>query len=446
MEENKELSEEAVQTKEYVQYAIAFEKSLSNLEAKLHSVEEPEEIAMGALIAGAEFYDGDWCGIIEGDLEMEAWGPVLWYDRETQGMTETAFRDLEDTRHLEKWIAALHECKPVIIKDTSIYKETNPVEYEIYSRCKADSILAVPFWKNPIGYMIVRNPKRFFDRSSFLQVLAYVAFSSVTEKKLLERSRRALWPERIQKDTDVIINLFGKMEIITANASIDEEELKSPKAWRMIAYMVLNRKHPYSANALYEALWSEEELDTAYSRMKTLVYRLMHGAMKDILKYPLIISTPQGYQLNPEINIMTDIDLFDEYLEQAQSAVTLQTKIELLKNAVQLYKGDVAVSASGDHWLLPIEIAYKYKCLGTYIELMKSNYDLQNYAAVEHYAMLARKIEPSSVDAYYWKIRALNQKSPKAYAKGELKTAEYMLEKEEFEELVSRLESAKEFI
>ena len=67
--------------KEYIQYAVSFEKKLTLLEAQLHSVEEPVEIAKSALIAAVEFYDGDWCGIIEGDLVMDAWCPVLWYNR-----------------------------------------------------------------------------------------------------------------------------------------------------------------------------------------------------------------------------------------------------------------------------------------------------------------------------------------------------------------------------
>ena len=74
--------------------------------------------------------------------------------------------------------------------------------------------------------------------------------------------------------------------------------------------------------------------------------------------------------------------LFDEYWHQAQNTVTLQAKIELLKNATQLYRGDVFESASGEHWLLSHEIAYKYKCLGIYNELMKAYFDTQNYASI----------------------------------------------------------------
>lgn len=205
-----------VEEKDYTQYSVDYVKTMTALEATLHSCEDPAEIARTTLKVAAEFYEGDWCGIIEGDLEMEAWAPVLWYDVRTQGMTSTRFRELEETDAYSRWIEALYQCKPMIIPDTSIYKESNPAEYEIYNRCDADSILAVPFWKNPIGFMIVRNPKRYNNdvyESGFLQALAFVTFSAVTEQKLLRRTQKAFSPEIIKNDSDVIINLFGKLEI-----------------------------------------------------------------------------------------------------------------------------------------------------------------------------------------------------------------------------------------
>lgn len=137
--------------KEDMVYAFLFEQKISLLEARLHSSEDPEAIGRETLIATMNFYDGDWCGIIEGDLEMEVWCPVLWYDKAAGGMTATNFRELEETCHMDRWLEALYQCKPVIIPDTSVYKESYSVEYELYSRCFADAILAVPFWHNPSG-------------------------------------------------------------------------------------------------------------------------------------------------------------------------------------------------------------------------------------------------------------------------------------------------------
>lgn len=186
-------AETLIDDDQHIQYSIDFTRSITALEAQLHSCEDPAVIAMDALKVGAAFYEADWCGVIEGDLEMDAWAPVLWYNVESRAMTETAFRDLEETKNLERWIEALYACKPVIIPDTSVYKESNPEEYALYERCRAKSVLAVPFWKNPTGFMIVRNPKRYnIDpyESGFLQALAFVTFSAITEQKLINRTKK----------------------------------------------------------------------------------------------------------------------------------------------------------------------------------------------------------------------------------------------------------------
>ena len=428
---------------EYIDYAISFEKNLTLLEAQLHSVEDPEEIAKNTLIAAVEFYDGDWCGIIEGDLVMEAWCPVLWYNRIKKGMTETRFKELEDTSALERWVDALYQCKPIIIPDTTVYKETNPAEYDIYRRLNAESILAVPFWKNPIGFLIVRNPKRYINQSSFLQMLAFVVFSSVTEKKLIDRASKAFSPENIKKDTDIIINLFGSLEIYTSKGVLTEEEISSPKICRFLVYLLLHRERPIPPRLICEAVWPNEETDNSGNKIKALAFRLQ-SAFGIISDYRLVVSTPQGYQLNPELKIMTDFETFEELWIQAQNAVTLQTKIELLKKVIELYKGDIFESANAEHWIMPHEIAYKYKCLGVYAELMRIYYESGNYMTTQYYAAMALKIDPANVDAYYWMIRAMKQKDASGMLKGELKMAEHVLSEGEYEELLVRLEKVKE--
>lgn len=428
---------------ENIEYAVAFEREMTALERQLHSEEEPELIAQKTLIAAAEFYAGDWCGIIEIDVEMEAWCPVLWYNCKTKGMTETGFRELEEVASFERWIKALYACEPIMIADTSIYKESDPGEYELYCRCGAESVLAVPFWKNPTGFLIVRNPKRYIDRSSFLQMLAYVVFSSVTEKKLLDRGNKSFSPENIKGDKDVIINLFGKLEIYTSKGVLKEDELNAPKLCRFLVYLVLHKNQANPPSSIYEAIWEDDDVDKAGSKLKATAFRLQ-SAFSIISDYRLVVSTPNGYQINPELNIVTDIERFDELWEQSQNAVTQQTKIQLLQKAIDLYSGDIFTSAAGEHWLLAHEISYKYKCLGIHNELMKAFFDTQNYVSVEHYAAHALKLDATNVDAYYWRIRSLKKKESSGMVKGELLMAEHVLDQEAYSELKKKLDRVRE--
>lgn len=424
---------------DYIKYAIAFEKNLRNLEAHLHNAEDPELIARDALVAGAEFYDGDWCGVIQADLVMHAWQPLWWHNRYSQDMSDSRFNEIEEAEALDRWVEALHKCEPVIIPDTSILKDTNPFEYEVYERLGANSILAVPFWKNPTGFMIVRNPKKHINHSSYLQMLAYVAFSSVTEKKLMDRSKKTFTPERIKNDNDVMVNLFGNLEIYSSKGMLKEDEISSPRICRLLTYLILHKSQPQAPRTIYDAIWPEEEIDNAGSKIKALVFRLQ-SAFSIISDYRLIVSTPHGYQLNPELNIMTDIDLFEQCYMQAQSALSSLAKVELLKQTVELYKGGLLASASGEHWLLSDELAYKYKYVGSINELLRLFYEHDNYVSVQLCASKALGIDKYNVDVYHWLIRSMRKSGSPEMANGELKMAEQLLTKEEYELLMKKLE------
>ena len=49
---------------------------------------------------------------------------------------------------------------------------------------------------------------------------------------------------------------------------------------------------------------------------------------------PLILSSASGYQLNPELHIMTDYQRFDELVSSAVRASSIINKVDILKNAL----------------------------------------------------------------------------------------------------------------
>lgn len=188
-----------------IQYAIQVERTLRELEAQLHNVDDPETIAKNMLVAAAAFYDGDWCGIFDVDLTMKVWTPVWWYNRITGGMTPTTFMELEEGDYLPRWITSIQQGKPMVIEDVEKIKDAYPREYEVYQRLHARSLIAVPFWKRPTGFLLVRNPKRYIHRTSLLQMMAFVAVSSVNEKRLMDRTKMSLTP-------DVLLGCFTFMK------------------------------------------------------------------------------------------------------------------------------------------------------------------------------------------------------------------------------------------
>ena len=80
--------------------------------------------------------------------------------------------------------------------------------------------------------------------------------------------------------------------------------------------------------------------------VKGLVYRLRQK-FSIISDEPLILSSASGYQLNPELHIMTDYQRFDELVSSAVRASSVINKVDILKNALGLYHGKILSSADG---------------------------------------------------------------------------------------------------
>ena len=86
--------------------------------------------------------------------------------------------------------------------------------------------------------------------------------------------------------------------------------------------------------------------------------------------YPLIETAANGYQINHDFHIMTDLQQFDLLWESAQHAVSVPHKVELLKKAVELYLGHVFENACDEHWIIGTVTHYKTRYIGIVNELL----------------------------------------------------------------------------
>lgn len=425
-------------TPEEILYALQFERTLRELEAHLHNTDDPEVIAKDMLVAAMEFYDGDWCGVFDVDLTMKVWTPILWFNGKTGGMTPTTFMELEEGDYLPRWIESIQMGKPMIVPDVEAIRDTHPEEYEVYTRLKAHSLIAVPFWKRPTGFLLVRNPKRYVNHTSLLQIMAFVAVSSINEKRLMDSTKMSLTPEVIKKDTDIVINLLGNLEIITSKGVLTEQDIKSPRVCRMLVYLLLHPKRAASPYAISTAIWPDEDPDNAGKNMKSLVYRFQQcfGLISD---YRLIDSSLPGYRINPELNIITDLQIFDQYWQEGQKSTSLSAKGNLMKKALEIYKNGVLPAFADEHWLMPTVAHYSLRYVGVLNELLSTLDMAHDYVCIHEYANIAIKAVPGSPDAYYWLIYAMNHLGTTEIARNELRVAKQILTSEEYSELLERL-------
>lgn len=430
---------EVSQSTEYIQYAQNVEQALSQLESQLHNSDDPEEIILNMLAAATEFYDGDWAGILEADLVMKVWSPLWWYNRRTKAMTPNTFGDLQEGEYLVRWIDALMHGKPMIISDIDEIRNTNPLEYAFLKANRVHSLIAVPFWKRPTGFLIVRNPKRYVTRSSLLQMMAFVAVSSVNEKRLMERTQLALTPAVIQKDTDIVVNLFNELQIITTKGALTERDLNSPMIVHLVAYLLLHGKRNNQPQEIFQTLWPDEDNERANVKVKSIVYRFQQ-MFNLICDHRLIEYVGGSYRINPELNVMTDLDMFTDAWNQAAVGSDLVTKGHMLKKAMDIYKNGLLPAHSSEHWLMPIAAHYSLRYIGIISQLLSTLDLAHDYVCIHEYAGIAVQAVPGSADAHYWLTYAMLKLGTTELARNELRAAKQLLNDEDYQGILRRLE------
>lgn len=430
---------------EYIRYCIELEQTVSGLEAYLHTSDDPKEIAMQTLKTANEFYGGSWAGILEVDLELDAWTASWWYNPGKNDRTEKLLAEVQTARIMPNWIHAMHNNEPLILHNVETVRKDESEEYKTYQMLGIKSVIASPFAPNPVGFLAVRNPTRYIDRPSMMSILAYVLHRAMAQQKTLESAKKALSPEAIRSDKDIIINFFGSMELCTSQGVIREQDFKSPKSSRVATYLMLHRKASHPPMEIASALWPEENPDPeAVGRnIRSLIYRFRRE-FSLISPHQLIESTPNGYRINPELHIITDLQQFDTLWERAQKAGTASYKIELLKQAVALYRGPLFENAAGEHWIVGLATHYSMRYAGLINELLSALAEIKDYSGLQLYATKACDIMPENIKARYWLIYAIYHLGAVEVAKSEMERARTILTVEEFTLLSQYIEEQQE--
>lgn len=105
---------------EYIQYAQEVEGTLRRrLEAQLHENDDSEEIIHNIMKVACEFYQGDWVGFLELDLELNLWMPYVWYNPHDNDRTKTLLAEVESFDFFNRWEVAMRDNTAVSIPSTA---------------------------------------------------------------------------------------------------------------------------------------------------------------------------------------------------------------------------------------------------------------------------------------------------------------------------------------
>lgn len=426
-----------------IQCALDIVHTIDELEDPLQSRSStPKDTALRILEAACKFYDADWCGLIQVDLDLRLWTPFWWHNTGVEDKTTILTEEFESADFLDRWVLAIRKNLPMVVPDTTVVKDSHPTEYNLYQRLSIKSVMAVSLEPRPIALLAVRNPKRYLHQTSMLRVLAYVLLASYNEQKMLNRLQMVCIPTTIKNNTDIYISLFGQLQISTSSGTLKESDYDSPRISQLLTYLLISSEKAHSSLEIAQALWPDDSTNPA-KNMRNLIYRLRQtfGLISDA---ELIVSTASGYQFNPKIHIIADYQQFDEFIRLASAASSIINRVELLKSAIDLYNGKILSSAEGEHWLIQFATKYHIAYIGAVNELLKQLASLHSYDLLNQYAMRSLTIAPENTKGYYWLIRSLKAQGMDELASNEYRLAKQKLTDNEYLDLLDLLANSQE--
>lgn len=415
-------------------YAKAFQKCLTNLAKEVYGNTDPFDIAQRVLRAACEFYDADWCGMFDADMMLDLWMPFWWYNRLTGGMTETQL-------HQGSVIGSFEQFRKMIMDNTSFYQSDvehiryiRPDEYELFISQDVKSFLAVPYSRREQGIIFLRNPKRFGDRPDMLRIISNILIQEINEQKHLDRLKLNAASSDIRKDADVIVNLFGGIEVMTEQGKLVEAEMNSVLCSKLFVLLMLNKNRAIPPKVICDTLWGGKEYESPMTNLRSTLYRLRN--MFELLNIrDLVITNKNGYRINPDFKVLTDFDQFEELCKSVTPFMPKEKQIELLKEAFSIYDGKLFPSGGGEVWFISYAIRYHLMYLETVKKLMQLLNEVEDYKTMQEYAMEATNIEPDNTTIIYWLVVALRKNGAVEMAKMHLDSARARLLEEEYQEL-----------
>ena len=182
-----------------IQRAIDFENSMNDLESQLYYQHlSPKEVAQQVLKATCQFYDADWCGLIQVDLDLNLWTPFWWFNAGATDKTMLLTEEYESAEFLDRWVQTVRKGIPMVVPDAEATKEAYPAEYNLYQRLGIRSVIAVSLEPRPVALLAIRNPKRYIQQTSMLRILACEACLSYC------RNRNCIPRSRVRADNFVV--------------------------------------------------------------------------------------------------------------------------------------------------------------------------------------------------------------------------------------------------
>ena len=305
-----------------------------------------------------------------------------------------------------RWRKALRANKPVVISDLQRLENVYPDEAAFFREYGVTTLLAAPFSKRiNQGFIAVDDPTRYTDDPVFLFIASYAVVAELNEIKQQQSLLAATKASKYNPE-DIHINFFGGMEIISSKGTLTGEDIKADQCYLLLAYLILNHKKNFSVDTLAEIICPYDELDSPYKVVNNIVYRLRR-TLSVIGLDKLVIGKNGTFQINPNFNIHTDFDRFEDACIQLKTEENPDMRHSLYHSAVDMYKGQLLPRCEHELWLMQLSMYYQSLYLQITKGYVRLKMECKDYILAQKTAIDALRFDPKDSELNMYAILAM---------------------------------------
>ena len=226
------------------------------------------------------------------------------------------------------------------------------------------------------------------------------------------------------------VNSLGRFQISDGVSVINESNLRSHMLIKLLMFLILHREKSISNDEISRALWDDAELENSAGALKNLAYRLRKTLKEAYPGLDLIITSRGSYAINPEIEIVLDVDEFKNFISEANLENNIEIAIEKYESAIDVYKGEVLANFTDIHWVTTLNTYYHSMYLSAVKALAELYKKVKKYNKLEALVTSALRYENADEQLFCYQIEAHMRMGQVTHAFDSYQNAREIIEKE----------------
>jgi len=150
---------------------------------------------------------------------------------------------------------------------------------------------------------------------------------------------------------DLSIRFFGSFEIHFKDVKL--KKMPGRKVSSLLAYLLLHHQGPVHREVLMGLFWGDNLPSSARNSLNVAIHHIRRHFARAFPEQEIILYKNENYSINPELNIVTDVELFISQWRKGRivdASQGLEAAIPAYNKAAGLYRGDFLEELRYEEW------------------------------------------------------------------------------------------------